>query len=125
MGSIASALLLATGRSVGASERDPERPSAQSDPEVAPLADALGPLAASYGVLMAVSPLLQIRRMLATRSSADVSIGYLAVLVVGFALWIAYGVSLPNWALIVPNSVAFAFGIGTILIALRLRPAAS
>ncbi|MGH2456277.1 MAG: SemiSWEET family sugar transporter [Candidatus Limnocylindria bacterium] len=85
------------------------------------MADALGPVAASYGVLMAVSPLLQIRRMLHTGSSADVSIAYLAVIEVGFGLWIAYGLSLPNWALVVPNSVAFAVGIVTIFIALRLR----
>jgi uncharacterized protein with PQ loop repeat len=85
------------------------------------VADTLGPVAAVYGVLMAVSPLLQIRRMLETRSSADVSIGYLAVIEVGFGLWIAYGLSLPNWALVVPNTVAFMVGLVTILIALRLR----
>lgn len=85
------------------------------------MADTLGPVAAVYGVLMAVSPVLQIRRMLETRSSTDVSIGYLAVIDVGFGLWIAYGLSLPNWALVVPNSVAFIVGLVTILIALRLR----
>jgi uncharacterized protein with PQ loop repeat len=85
------------------------------------MADALGPVAAAYGVLMAVSPLLQIRRMLQTHSSDDVSIGYLGVIEIGFALWIAYGISLPNWALIVPNAVAFAVGLTTIGVALRLR----
>ena len=85
------------------------------------MSDALGPVAATYGVLMAVSPLLQMRRMLETRSSADVSIGYLAVLQAGFALWIAYGASLGNWALIIPNSVAFSVGLATIMVALRLR----
>lgn len=85
------------------------------------MADALGPLAAGYGVLMAVSPILQIRRMFETRSSADVSLGYLAVLEVGFALWFAYGVSIGNWALIVPNLAAFGVGLATILVALRLR----
>ena len=44
--------------------------------------------AAAWGVLMALSPVLQIRRMLRQRSSADVSIGYFAVLLVGFLLWI-------------------------------------
>lgn len=85
------------------------------------MADALGPLAAGYGVLMAVSPLLQIRRMFVTRSSSDVSLGYLAVLQLGFGLWVAYGISLGNWALIVPNSVAFGVGIATVGVALRLR----
>jgi MtN3 and saliva related transmembrane protein len=83
--------------------------------------DGLAAVAATWGVLMALSPLLQIRRILERRSSADVSIGYLAVLEVGFLLWIAYGVSLPNAALIVPNTVAFAVGVVTILIAFRYR----
>lgn len=85
------------------------------------MADALGPVAASYGVLMAVSPLLQMRRIFVTRSSADVSIAYLGVLEIGFLLWLAYGIALPNWALIVPNGVAFSVGLATILVALRLR----
>jgi MtN3 and saliva related transmembrane protein len=70
---------------------------------------------------MAISPLLQIRRMLETRSSADLSLGYLAVLLIGFGLWIAYGISLGNLALIVPNSVALVIGLVTIGVALRFR----
>lgn len=85
------------------------------------MADALGPLAAGYGVVMAISPLLQIRRMFDTRSSSDISLAYLAVLQLGFGLWVAYGVSLSNWALIVPNSVAFAVGLATVGVALHLR----
>jgi len=81
----------------------------------------LGVLAASYGVVMAVSPVLQIRRMLDRRSSDDVSVAYLAVIDVGFLLWIAYGVSLPNLAIVVPNIVAFVVGLATILVALRFR----
>jgi MtN3 and saliva related transmembrane protein len=89
------------------------------------MTDVLGPIAASWGVLMALSPLLQIRRILARRSSADVSIAYLGVLAIGFTLWIAYGVSLGNAAIIVPNGVAFAVGLLTIAIALRYREPAA
>ncbi len=85
------------------------------------MSDALGPIAAAYGVVMALSPFLQMRRMLETRSSADVSIAYLAVLEAGFALWVAYGLSLGNWALVVPNCVALSVGLATIVVALRLR----
>ena len=85
------------------------------------MTDALAALAASWGVLMALSPILQVRRMLERRSSADISIAYLAVLQVGFTLWAAYGVSLGNLAIIVPNSVAFLVGAATILIAYRYR----
>ena len=85
------------------------------------MTDALAALAASWGVLMALSPILQVRRMLERRSSADLSLSYLGVLQVGFSLWIAYGVALRNVAIIVPNSVAFLIGVATILIAVRYR----
>ena len=85
------------------------------------MTDALGMVAASWGVLMAMSPLLQIRRMHERRSSADVSIAYLSVLQIGFTLWVGYGWSLGNLAIVVPNSVAFMVGGATILIALRFR----
>ena len=81
----------------------------------------LGLIAASYGVVMAASPILQIRRMLQTGSSADVSLAYLLVVQVGFGLWFAYGLALPNMAIVVPNSVAFVVGLITIIVALRLR----
>jgi uncharacterized protein with PQ loop repeat len=85
------------------------------------VADALALLAASWGVMMALSPALQLRRILERRSSADISISYLAVLQVGFTLWVAYGVSLGNLAIVVPNSVALLVGAATIAIALRFR----
>lgn len=85
------------------------------------MTDALAVLAASWGVLMALSPTLQVRRMLARRSSADVSIAYLAVLQIGFGLWVAYGLSIGNLAIVVPNAVAFVIGAVTVAIALRYR----
>lgn len=83
--------------------------------------EILAVLAASWGVLMALSPILQIRRILERRSSADVSIGYLGVLLVGFALWAGYGLSIANAALIVPNGVALVVGLATVLVAWRYR----
>jgi len=70
---------------------------------------------------MAVSPLLQIRAILAHRSSRGVSAGYQTVLVVGFALWLSYGIALANWALIVPNTVALVVSASTIAVTRRFR----
>ena len=78
--------------------------------------------AASWGVLMALSPILQIRRMVQHQSSNDVSIGYFAVLIVGFVLWITYGASIDNLALVIPNCVALVVALTTVLVALRYRP---
>lgn len=85
------------------------------------MTDAIGAVAATWGVLMALSPILQMRRMLERRSSADVSLSYLAVLQVGFTLWMAYGIALGNAAIIVPNAVAFLVGAATFAIAFRYR----
>jgi MtN3 and saliva related transmembrane protein len=78
-------------------------------------------VASSWGIAMALAPTLQIRHMVAIRSSAGISIPYLAVLVFGFALWFAYGVALHNWALILPNTVAFVVGATTIAVARHFR----
>ena len=77
--------------------------------------------AAAWGVLMGISPVLQIRRILRQRSSRDVSVGYFTILLVGFGLWISYGIAARNLALIVPNTVAMIIGAATIAIAVRLR----
>jgi MtN3 and saliva related transmembrane protein len=81
----------------------------------------LGIAAAAWGVLMAISPALQIRKMLHHRSSREVSVAYFWVLLVGFALWIAYGIAIENWYLIVPNAVAFTVCVTTIAVARRFR----
>lgn len=85
------------------------------------LETGLGVAAAAWGVLMAISPALQIRKMLHHQSSREVSIAYFWVLLVGFVLWIAYGIAIENWFLIVPNAVAFTVCATTIAIALRYR----
>ena len=81
----------------------------------------LAAAAATWGVAMALAPLLQIRTMRANRSSEAVSVGYLRVLLVGFVLWLAYGISIANPALIVSNVVATIVCVATITIALQYR----
>ena len=77
--------------------------------------------ASSWGVLMGIAPLLQIRRMLRERSSRDVSLGYFMILLAGFLLWICYGIAASNLALVIPNSVALLVGVAVLMVALRLR----
>ena len=82
---------------------------------------ALAFAASGWGIAMAVSPVLQIRKIVQHRSSHGVSIGYMSVLFVGFLLWLAYGIALGNWALIVPNVVAAIVIAATAAVALRYR----
>jgi MtN3 and saliva related transmembrane protein len=85
----------------------------------------LGAVAGTWAVVMALSPLLQILRMARRRSSEDVSISYLIVITIGFSLWVAYGLSIENAVLVIPNSIAFVVGVATISVALRYRSARS
>lgn len=82
---------------------------------------AVAVVAASWAVVMGLAPLLQLRRMHQVRSSRDVSIGYLALMLPGFALWVVYGSLIHNAALIVPNAVALVVSSVTVAYAVRLR----
>jgi uncharacterized protein with PQ loop repeat len=83
------------------------------------MVELLGPAAAAWGVLMALSPLLQIRRIAIRQSSADVSLAYLIVL--QFGLWVAYGLAAANPVVVVPNAMASIVGVVTILVGWRYR----
>jgi uncharacterized protein with PQ loop repeat len=78
-------------------------------------------VAATWAIAMALSPVLQIRKIVELGSSRGVSIGYFLVLLVGFVLWLAYGIAAANAVLIVPNVVAGVVTAATIVVALRYR----
>ena len=77
--------------------------------------------AATWAIAMALGPVLQIRKIVEHKSSRSISVGYFLVLLVGFILWLAYGIAASNVALIVPNSVAAIVIVATIVVALRYR----
>jgi MtN3 and saliva related transmembrane protein len=83
--------------------------------------DLLGTAALIAGLLMAVSPALQVRRMMKTRSSRDFSIGYPTLLSVGFVLWMAYGIALGNLPMMISNTASLTFMLITIGVALYFR----
>lgn len=83
--------------------------------------DVLGTIALFAGVLMAVSPVLQVRRMFQTRSSRDFSLGYPSVLCVCFIPWLAYGISLGNMPMTLSNMASLSFMVLTIAVALYFR----
>lgn len=85
------------------------------------LPTALGIIAATWAIVMALAPLLQIREILRCRNSSGLSVAYLLVLIVGFVLWVAYGTATGDLPLIVPNTLAAIVMSVTVLIALRYR----
>src|SRR6516165_11945835 len=81
----------------------------------------VGTVATVYGVLAALKSLLQVRQMLARRSSRDVSAGFLASYAGGYAIWLAYGLSTGSVPLIVVDAVGLLCAGLTLAIALSLR----
>ena len=77
--------------------------------------------AAGWAIAMALGPVLQIRRIVELGSSRGVSLAYFLVLLVGFVLWLAYGIAADNLALVVPNAVAAVVIAATIVVAWRYR----
>jgi MtN3 and saliva related transmembrane protein len=77
--------------------------------------------AAAWAIAMALGPVLQIRRIVDQQSSRGVSISFFVVLLVGFGLWVAYGIAAANLALIVPNTIAAVVMAATIGVAIRYR----
>ena len=88
---------------------------------VLPMLSTIEVVATTYGVFMSLAPLLQARKIRQRRSSSDVSILYLVVLVVGVALYLTYGVSIANRFLIITCTVSIIATTTTLLIALAYR----
>ena len=82
---------------------------------------SLGIAAGAWGVAMALAPVLQIREIRRRGSSLGLSLGYMTVLLVGFVLWVAYGVAGTDWPLIVPNAIALGVMSTTIATAVKHR----
>jgi MtN3 and saliva related transmembrane protein len=74
-------------------------------------------LVAAFCTTFAFLP--QVIRTWRTRSTEDLSLGMLLVLVAGTALWLAYGLLLPDVPLVAANGLTLLL-IGTIL-ACKLR----
>jgi MtN3 and saliva related transmembrane protein len=91
------------------------------DLEGGTLESTLGLIAATWAIAMALGPVLQIRKIIEQKTSRSVSLAYFVILLVGFALWLAYGIAASSFVLIVPNAIAAVVILATIAVALRFR----
>ena len=81
----------------------------------------LGTAATAYGVLAALSVLLQARQMLKRHTSCGVSVRFLALYAGGYATWLLYGLSAGNVPLTVVDAVGLLCAGLTLALALSLR----
>jgi uncharacterized protein with PQ loop repeat len=70
------------------------------------MSSTLAVAATSWGVLMALAPLLQVRVILRERDASGTSKTWIVILLVGFVLWFAYGVSTGSVPLIISNTMS-------------------
>ena len=82
---------------------------------------ALAWAATSWGLVMSLAPLLQVRVVLRRRDSTGVSIAWPVVLLVGFLIWLLYGLVIGDVPLIVTNTVSGLVCLLTVVVLLRFR----
>ena len=85
------------------------------------IAQLLAMAATAYGVLAALSVLLQTRQMLARRASCEVSGRFFALYPGGYAIWLVYGLSVGNVPLTIVDAVGVLCGGLTLAVTLSLR----
>jgi MtN3 and saliva related transmembrane protein len=78
-----------------------------------------GYLGFAAGFLTTISFVPQVARAYTTRSADDLSWAWLVVFETGVGLWLAYGLLLHDWPMILSNSITLV--LCTALIALKLR----
>jgi hypothetical protein len=84
-------------------------------------AQLLGTAATAYGVLAALTTLLQARQMLARGTSCEVSGRFFASYAGGYAIWLVYGLSTGNFPLITVDAVGLLCAGLTLAVALSPR----
>lgn len=85
------------------------------------LAPFVAVAASASGVFMALSPLLQARRIRAVGDSTEVSAGVFSMMRVNATIWLAYGVSSGNLVVVLPNVVAVVTTTATLIVIRRYR----
>ncbi len=81
----------------------------------------LAALATVYGIGGGLSVLFQARQMRDRGSSRDVSLGFLATYVGGYAIWLLYGLSIGSLPLILVDAAGLLCGLVTLAVTLSLR----
>ena len=73
------------------------------------------------GALCTLAYLPQALHSFRTRSVSDISLAMLASLNIGLLLWVAYGVLIHSWPIILPNGITFFLAFPLLVMKLRFR----
>lgn len=73
------------------------------------------------GGLCTLAYLPQALHSFRTRSVSDLSLAMLVSLNIGLVLWVAYGILIHSWPIILPNGVTFFLAFPLLVMKLRFR----
>lgn len=76
------------------------------------------------GVLLSLAPTLQMATVVKRRSSEGIALSYWLILTAVMGLWLGYGISSAQPALIIPNACAVTVNLFVLATLVRYRPRA-
>lgn len=79
------------------------------------MTETLAVITTVWGVVMALSPLLQMRVIMREQDASGTSLGWVVILLVGFALWLVYGLVNGVVPIIVTNVVAISVSLALLV----------
>jgi MtN3 and saliva related transmembrane protein len=71
------------------------------------------------GTLTTIAYLAQVLRTLKHRRTKDISLGMYLLLCSGIGLWLAYGILLHSWPVIIANAVALALSSSVLVMKIK------
>lgn len=83
--------------------------------------ETIAVLTTIWGVVMALAPLLQIRVILKNRDSSGISVSWLFIMLIGFGLWLTYGLVYAQTPIIIANIVAFLVALALLIVVAIFR----
>jgi MtN3 and saliva related transmembrane protein len=77
--------------------------------------DSTGWIGSAAATLTTVAFIPQVWKIFRSRNTADISLGMYALVTLGVALWLTYGILLAAWPIIIANSVTLLIA-GAVLV---------
>lgn len=79
-------------------------------------------LGLTAGTITSITFLPQVIQVWKTKSSRDISLGMLLLLLLGVSMWLAYGIIIANTAIIYTNSMVMAMGLILLYFKWKYKP---
>ncbi len=79
------------------------------------MSEILAVVTTIWGLVMALAPLLQLRVIIKNRDASGISTAWICILLIGFLLWLAYGLVNHTAPLIITNTVSASIAVALLI----------